>query len=136
MSEVLYIFIDDVPEILSAFRLFFSNKIPSEEMCFFEKGSEALAYLESVNFSQAFVILDHEMPGISGFDLAIQLKQKFDEKVKIIMFSSLIDGRIAEMAINDGCLEAHVRKGIGSIDDVYFKLMEVKCGFNRKIPTF
>jgi DNA-binding NarL/FixJ family response regulator len=128
MTNELYIFVDNYPGMISGLKLFFADKFPCQQLKFFEHPYKVVPYLQSVSFDRAFIVVDYEMPMLNGLELACQLKDMFVDRVKVLMFSSLVHRELASYAIKHGRLDAHISKDcVESIEDVYLKLLEMRC---------
>ena len=79
-------------------------------------GSQALALVQSTKNSVDAAILDYELPGMNGFELAVRLKQH-DPRLPILMISSCLP-ELDEMlpfvdaAMTKGVPVRHILEGI------------------------
>lgn len=79
--------VDDERDIKSLFEQRFRKEIKAGtvELIFAFSGEEALSYL-SLNLHEAVLILsDINMPGMSGFDLLVRIKEQFRKPPPILM---------------------------------------------------
>jgi predicted ATPase/signal transduction histidine kinase/CheY-like chemotaxis protein len=87
-------------------------------------GEDALSILESLEEPFTLILVDNDMPGISGFKLAAEIRRKFPlESAPIIILTA--DGRREDVKMYRGmgierCLSKPIRQ-----DDLYKALMSV-----------
>ena len=93
----------------------------------FTTAEECLVTLESI--SPDVLILDYELPGMTGIELYEQVKDKLSSEVKVIMMSAIDDGNLVLDFIKKGVRDYVVKdeKVISTLtsviegeDEIYF----------------
>ena len=79
--------VDDEKDMQSLFQQRFRKEIRDHkvEFAFAESGEEALIFLSQHDHEAVLILSDINMPGMSGFDLLRQIKQKHQAPPPIVM---------------------------------------------------
>jgi YesN/AraC family two-component response regulator len=94
-STARILFVDDEPDVLSAFRRIFHRERPVWEMVFASSGEAAL---EEMRRSPADVVVsDLRMPSMDGADLMQVLRREFPKTMRIVL-SGYADSELFERA--------------------------------------
>ena len=121
------IIIEDNPGDIELMRLAFSEFDYDINFRIFDDGQEALDFLQSKAFGETLydlIVMDINLPGLSGFDILEQLKHEAFE-VPMIIFSSLKSSEYEKKALHPLIKEYLVKP---TSTQEYFRIVQ---SFNR-----
>ena len=94
MSKAKILWVDDQIDLLKSHIIFLNEKGYQIDSC--TNGSDALDKISNNRFD--VILLDENMPGISGIETLIKIK-KIDRNIKVIMITKSEEENIMEEAI-------------------------------------
>jgi len=93
--------IDDIKELVEILKNIISD-VGYEVLCF-ASGEHYLEYLNSPEFQKPVAVLsDVEMPGMTGYQLALEIRKKYDAQ-KIVFLTGKADNTHYKFAISKEC---------------------------------
>lgn len=87
MDKRKVLFVDDEPNILQGLRRMLHDMRRVWEMDFAASGDEALALMRHERYD--VVVTDMRMPSMTGYDLLVEVAQKFPDTVRIVLSGQL-----------------------------------------------
>ncbi len=99
MANPTLLFIDDDPLFLDLLRLFAEEAYPAAHIVCLEHATDVAALCARQTFD--CVVLDHNLPGVSGFDTARSLRQAF-RYLPIILVTGVGDEMLAASVLKGG----------------------------------
>jgi CheY-like chemotaxis protein len=97
--------VDDEQDVCSLFQQRFRKELRSQKLsfAFANSGAEALAYLHQHTSEPITVLSDINMPGMSGLELLMHIRQDFDTlKPEVLMITAYGDSERYNQAISLG----------------------------------
>lgn len=123
MSQYKLLLVDDTPNILKALKRVFAEE--NYKVFTAESASEAQQILKQETID--VLITDENMPGVSGTDLLLTIKETYPDLVKI-MITGETDIEVAKRAINNG----EIYKFFNKPWDDFEILLSVKYALKHK----
>lgn len=123
MSQYKLLLVDDTPNVLKALKRVFAEE--DYKVYTAESANEASKILQQEVID--VLITDENMPGISGTDLLLTVKDTFPDLVKI-MITGETDIEVAKRAINNG----EIYKFFNKPWDDFELLLSVKYALKQK----
>jgi response regulator RpfG family c-di-GMP phosphodiesterase len=107
----LFVFVDDARELIELYRYYFSAEIDSREVYFFYETHSAMQLLNEEEFASAIIVLDYKMTTSYGTDFAEEVKSRFGDKVKIIMYTNMPLEEDIKSSCSAGYIDMYMNKG-------------------------
>ena len=114
--------VDDEPDMLLIVRTYLERaglNIVGEA----HDGQEALEMYHALNPppTPSVVVLDNQMPGLTGLDVATQMLAEFPDQA-IVLFSAYLDDDIIDRAARQGVAACVSKSDVGKLADIIKRL--------------
>jgi DNA-binding response OmpR family regulator len=106
----LFVFVDDALELIELYKYYFREEVKSREVHFFFETDSAMELLDREEFARAIIVLDYKMTTTYGTDFAETVKNRFGDKVKILMYTNMPLEEDIKAAFNNGYIDVYMNK--------------------------
>ena len=113
--KIRILIVDDEPDILFGLNVFFKRL--GHYVKTFDKPEQALERLSSPDVHYDLVVADYRMPGgISGLDIAKQVKERTGKKTKVFLMNAFDVSSLPELseALNSKIIDEIIQKPISN----------------------